>query len=198
MIEQVAINLLKLNDNNPRFIKDEKFQKLVKSIKEFPAMLQLRPIVVNEDMVVLGGNMRLRACKEAGLKEVPIIKASNLTEAQQNEFIIKDNVGFGEWAWDELANGWDTELLTVWGLDIVGFDVNADKFGEGFSLADGQKPPFQQMTFTLADEQATIIKNAMEDIKQTDEYKFGEFFENENSNGNALALIVQQWAELKK
>jgi hypothetical protein len=198
MIEQLPISMLKLNDNNPRFIKDEKFQKLVKSIKEFPEMLQLRPIVVNDNYIVLGGNMRLRACKEAGLKQVPIIKASSLTEAQQNEFMIKDNVGFGEWSWDDLANNFDTELLTDWGMDIVGFDVDADKFGEGFSLAEGDKPPFQQMTFTLADEQATVIKNAMEDIKQTDEYKFGEFFNNENSNGNALALIVQQWAEQRK
>ena len=87
------------NPNNPRLIKDDKFKKLVQSIKDFPQMLAIRPIVVNADMIVLGGNMRLKACKEAGLKEVPIIKASSLTPEQQREFIIKDNVGFGEYDW---------------------------------------------------------------------------------------------------
>jgi ParB-like chromosome segregation protein Spo0J len=114
----VKISEVKSNPNNPRIIKDDKFQKLVASIKELPQMLQLRPIVVNEDMVVLGGNMRLKACKEAGLKEIPIIKATDLSEEQQRAFIIKDNVGFGEWDWDALANEWDAELLTEWGLDV--------------------------------------------------------------------------------
>lgn len=117
-ITTVKINEVKNNPNNPRIIKDDKFQKLVLSIQELPQMLQLRPIVVNEDMVVLGGNMRLKACKEAGLKEVPIIKATDLSEEQQRAFIIKDNVGFGEWDWDALANEWDAELLTEWGLDV--------------------------------------------------------------------------------
>ena len=117
-ITEVSINQIKANPNNPRTIRDEKFAKLVRSIKEFPEMLQLRPIVVNDDMIVLGGNMRLKACKEAGLKKVPIIKASDLTEDQQREFIIKDNVGFGEWDWEMLANEWDTEQLEDWGLHI--------------------------------------------------------------------------------
>ena len=118
----VNISEVKTNKDNPRFIKDEKFNKLVKSIKEFPEMLKLRPIVVNSDMVVLGGNMRLKACKEAGLKEVHILKADDLTEAQQREFIVKDNVGFGEWDWDIIANEWDNEQLEDWGMEIVGFD----------------------------------------------------------------------------
>ena len=109
---------IKSNPNNPRIIKDDKFKKLVASIKEFPQMLSLRPIVVNDDMIVLGGNMRLKACKEAGLKEVPIIKASDLNEEQQKAFIIKDNVGYGEWDWDMLANEWDAEELVEWGLDV--------------------------------------------------------------------------------
>jgi DNA modification methylase len=119
---KLPINQVKANPNNPRIIKDDKFKKLVQSIKEFPEMLELRPIVVNEDMVVLGGNMRLKACKEAGLDKVPVIKASNLTEEQQKEFIIKDNVGFGEWDWNDLANNWDAEKLQEWGLDIPGFE----------------------------------------------------------------------------
>jgi ParB-like chromosome segregation protein Spo0J len=115
---KVAIREIKPNTNNPRFIKDDKFRKLVKSIKEFPEMLELRPIVVDSDMIVLGGNMRLKACIEAGLTEVPILVADQLTEEQKNEFIVKDNVGFGEWDWDLLANEWDTYLLEEWGLDL--------------------------------------------------------------------------------
>ena len=114
-IQSTAITEIRLNPNNPRVIKDDKFKKLVKSIQEFPQMLEIRPIVVNDQMIVLGGNMRLKACIEAGLTEVPVIKASSLTPEQQNEFIIKDNVGFGEWEWDVLANEWDVEKLTEWG-----------------------------------------------------------------------------------
>ena len=121
--ELIAISKVKANPNNPRIIKDEKFKKLIKSIQEFPQMLEIRPIVVNEEMIVLGGNMRLKACQEAGLKEVHIIKASELTEEQQKEFIIKDNVGFGEWDWNDLANNWDSDKLEEWGLDIPGFEA---------------------------------------------------------------------------
>ena len=195
--QKVKISEVKANPNNPRLIKDDKFKKLVKSIQEFPEMLSLRPIVVNADMIVLGGNMRLKACKEAGLKEVDIIKADDLTEEQQKQFIIKDNVGFGEWDWEDLANNWDAEQLTDWGVDIPGFD-NVEDLGESFSLPDGDKAPFQQMTFTLADEQAQQIKNAIDDIKETQEYKYAETMGNENSNGNALYLIIMQWAEQKK
>jgi hypothetical protein len=194
----VPITQVVPNTSNPRIIKDDKFKKLVKSIKEFPEMLNLRPIVVDADMVVLGGNMRLKACQAAGLKEVPIIVADQLTPEQQAEFIIKDNVGFGEWDWDILANEWDAALMTDWGLDIGGFDLKAEEFGEEFSLPDGDKSPFQQMTFTLADEQAEQIKNAIADIKATDDYKYCETFGNENSNGNALYLIIMQWAEQRK
>ena len=117
-MELVKITQVRPNENNPRFIKDYKFKKLVTSIKEFPEMLKLRPIVVNSDMVVLGGNMRLKACKEAGLKEVWILKAEELIEAQQREFIVKDNVGFGDWDWDLLANEWNNTQLGEWGLDV--------------------------------------------------------------------------------
>ena len=117
-MERVDIKQVRSNPNNPRFIKGNKFEKLVKSIKEFPQMLDLRPIVVNQDMIVLGGNMRLKACEEAGLKEVPIIFADNLTPEQEKEFIIKDNSSFGEWDWDLLANEWETDQLIDWGMDI--------------------------------------------------------------------------------
>ena len=191
------ISSIKPNQNNPRLIKDDKFKKLVKSIQEFPEMLNLRPIVINADNIVLGGNMRLKACKEAGLKQVPVILAEDLTEEQQKQFIIKDNVGFGEWDWNDLANNWDSQQLDEWGLDIPGFD-NVEDLGESFSLPDGDKPPFQQMTFTLADEQAEQIKNALDEMKGTQEYKYAETMGNENSNGNALYLIIMQWAEQRK
>jgi site-specific DNA-methyltransferase (adenine-specific) len=114
----IDIKKVKNNPNNPRVIKDDKFKKLVESIKSFPKMLEIRPIVVNEDMIVLGGNMRLKASQTAGLKEVPIIIANDLTEEQQREFIIKDNVSGGEWDWDALANEWDADELDAWGLDV--------------------------------------------------------------------------------
>jgi hypothetical protein len=115
---KVAVSKIKPNPTNPRIIKDGKFQKLVKSIQEFPEMLDLRPIVVDEDMVVLGGNMRLKACIAAGLKEVPIKVAESLTSEQKAEFIIKDNASFGEWDWDLLANEWEASDLSDWGIDV--------------------------------------------------------------------------------
>lgn len=115
---------IKSNPNNPRLIKDDKFRKLVKSIKDFPEMLEKRPLICSTDeegnYIVLGGNMRLKASKEAGLKEMPIILADDWSEEQRKEFIIKDNVGFGEWDWDDLANEWDLEDLQDWGLDLPG------------------------------------------------------------------------------
>jgi ParB-like chromosome segregation protein Spo0J len=125
-IRSVKLSEVKSNPNNPRIIKDDKFRKLVNSIQEFPKMLEIRPIVVNADMIVLGGNMRLKACKEAGLKEVPIIFADDLTEDEQKQFIIKDNVGFGEWDWDMLANEWEPELLNEWGLEVPNWGETPD------------------------------------------------------------------------
>ena len=193
----MLIQEIKSNPNNPRLIKDHKFKQLVKSIQDFPQMLELRPIVIDENNMVLGGNMRLKACLEAGMTDVPVIHANNLTEEKKREFIIKDNVSFGSHDWSELANNWDVDLIQEWGLDIIGFD-NVEDLGEGFNLPDGDKSPFQQMTFTLADEQATQLKNAIEEIKRTIEYKYAETMGNENSNGNALYLIIMQWAEQRK
>jgi len=117
-IEKVKISEVKNNPNNPRVIKNDDFRKLVKSIKDAPWMLELRSIVVNDDNVVLGGNQRLRACKEAGLKEIYITKASELSEEQQREFIVKDNLSSGEWDWDALANEFESEQLKGWGMDL--------------------------------------------------------------------------------
>lgn len=125
-MEIVKISAIKANSKNPRVIKDDKFKKLVQSIREFPDMLNKRPLIcftdVDKKYVVLGGNMRLKAAQEIGLKEMPIILADDWTQEQKDEFLIKDNVGFGEWDWDQLANEWDAELLDKWGLDIPNFD----------------------------------------------------------------------------
>jgi DNA modification methylase len=132
------INEIKPNPNNPRIIKDDKFKKLVKSIQDFPQMLELRPIVIDENNIVLGGNMRLKACIEAGLKDVPVKQAKELTEEQKKEFIVKDNVGYGEWDWDDLANNWNVEDLTEWGLDIPNFEPEVLEAEEdGFAVPDG-------------------------------------------------------------
>lgn len=134
----MKITDIKPNPNNPRIIKDDKFKKLVKSIKDFPQMLELRPIVIDENNIVLGGNMRLKACIEAGLTDVPVKQAADLTEEQKKEFIVKDNVGFGEWDWDDLANNWDEELLTEWGLDIPNFEPEVLEAEEDdFAVPDG-------------------------------------------------------------
>jgi DNA modification methylase len=138
-IEYVPIWKVKNNPNNPRLVKDDKFKKLVKSIQDFPDMLDKRPIIVNEDMIVLGGNMRLKACNEAGLKEVPII-VTNWTEEQQRQFIIKDNLGYGEWDWDMIANEWDENELNEWGLDIPNFEgdmVELDAVEDDFDAPEG-------------------------------------------------------------
>lgn len=129
-MEILKISEVKLNPNNPRIIKDDKFKKLVQSIKDFPEMLNIRPIVVNQDMIILGGNMRYKACKEAGLKEIPII-ITDLSEDKQREFLIKDNTSGGEWDWEVLANEWNSEELEAWGLDLPTFDTNGDAEDEG-------------------------------------------------------------------
>jgi len=201
----MKLSKIKSNPNNPRLIKDDKFKKLVQSISEFPEMMEKRPIVcvtdVDGSIFPLGGNMRLKALQELKYKDIPdswILMADELTEEKRREFVIKDNVGFGEWDWDDLANNWDAEQLTDWGLDIPNFVNDTDEFGTDFELPEGDKAPFQQMTFNLADEQAIQIKNAIEEIKRTEEYKYVETMGNENSNGNALYLIIMQWAEQKK
>ena len=167
----VKISEIKPNPNNPRLIKDEKFAKLVNSIKGFPEMLEIRPIVVNSDMIVLGGNMRLKACKEAGLKEIPVIFADDLTEEQQREFIIKDNVGFGEWDWDMIANEWEPEQLEDWGLDIVGFDAepNLDEL-----IGDEKNKP---ATLKITFESPEQLQQAEIDIQELLDRKYeGAYF----------------------
>jgi ParB-like chromosome segregation protein Spo0J len=138
-IELVPIGSIHKNPKNPRIIKDGAFKKLVKSIKDFQQMLFIRPVVVDSESMILGGNMRWEAAKEAGRKDVPIIRADDLTEEQKREFIIKDNVSGGAWDWSELANNWDAGLLNEWGLDApVPEPIELNDGGAGGN-ADGNK-----------------------------------------------------------
>lgn len=191
---------------NPRFIKDNRFKALVKSIEDAPEMLDYRTLLVfphDKKFVIIAGNMRFRACKEIGYKELPCYVLPEETPAYKlREYAIKDNIGFGADDWDILMNEWDTQELKDWGYEfpkeLDGIEVNEDEMSEEFSLKDGDKEPFQQMTFTMADEQAELIKNAIADCKALEEYKYCETFGNENTNGNALYLIVSQWAAARK
>ena len=169
MVKQVPISKVKANKGNPRFIRDEKFAKLVKSLREFPDMAKLRPIIVNAEMVVLGGNMRLKAMQELKWETVPVIVAENLTRQQQAEFVIKDNVGFGEWDWEMLANQWDADLLTDWGLDIPHFEpeldysdknkeIDTDEFGSEMII----KLKYSEDDYNLVREQLSKIASTPE------------------------------------
>jgi hypothetical protein len=169
MQKTVKISDVKVNPNNPRLIKDDKFKKLVQSVKDFPEMLNIRPIVVNKDMIILGGNMRFKACKEAGLKEVPII-ITDLTEEQQKEFLIKDNVSGGEWDWDILANEWDAEEITSWGLDLPIFDLEPsydDLIGD-----EKNKPATMKITFKTVEQ----LQEAENDIQELIDRKYNGAF----------------------
>jgi ParB-like chromosome segregation protein Spo0J len=133
-IEIIDIKKVKGNSSNPRTIKDEKFMSLVRSIKEFPEMLRIRPIVVDENMVVLGGNQRLKACHAAGMKEVPIIRASELSDAQKKEFVIKDNVSFGQWDDKALQEDWGDVDLEGWGIEQKESKMEMSGNGESCSI----------------------------------------------------------------
>lgn len=184
----MKISDIKANPNNPRIIKDDKFKKLVESVKNFPEMLELRPIVVNKDMIILGGNMRFKACKEAWIKEIPVIIADNLTEEQEREFLIKDNVSGGEWDWDILANEWDKEELEEWGLDVP--FVDTDSLNDDFSLPDWEKGEIETVTFTLHRDQNESLQEALAISKSKWPFVYTG---NENWNGNALARIIETY-----
>lgn len=158
-IETIQISKIKLNPNNPRLIKDDKFTKLVQSIKDFPEMLNIRPIVVNEDMIILGGNMRFKACKEAGLKEVPIIKASGLSEEKQREFLIKDNLAGGEWDWT-LLQGWDSLELEDWGLSINNFDTDNINLDQFFEESNETKEVKNKIVLEYTNEEFELVNEA--------------------------------------
>lgn len=188
---------------NPRVLRDEQYKRLKKSIEDNPEMLTLRELLVyphNGKYVVIGGNMRLRILQDLGEKQVPCkIIAEDTPVEKLRAYTIKDNTSGGEWDWDDLANEWDAAELDDWGLELpADWNVNPDDFGDDFSLKDGDKAPFQQMSFVLADEQANVIKKAMKDAQHLEEYKYMETMGNTNSNGNALYLIVKQWVDARR
>lgn len=192
------ISEIKTNPDNPRKISRENMERLIQSIKDFPQMLEIRPIVIDENNIALGGNMRIQAAIEAGLDKIPVIRLESLSEDKKREFIIKDNLSYGDWDWDMIHSDWNIELLEDWGMDMEGFDLSPDDFSDDFKLDDSAKSPIQQRKFIVSDEQAIIIDNAISDIQKTEEFKYVETFANENRNGNALYLIISQWAEQRK
>ncbi|MBC6988957.1 ParB N-terminal domain-containing protein [Hymenobacter sp. BT491] len=193
--ELVPIEQVKLNDHNPRLIKDDRFAQLVKSLQEFPEMLHLRPLVVDEDGVVLGGNMRLHALLHLKHTEVPITRALGLTEEQKREFVIKDNGSFGAWDWDTLSSGdWpDAATLNEWGVDVPKewADIEPELLDD-IALPDGEKPGFGQITFILTDLQKQEVETAIQLAKAEEPADF-EGTGNDNSNGNALAAIIAEY-----
>ena len=144
-------------------------------------MLDIRPIVVNEEMIVLGGNMRLKACQEAGLKEVPIIKASELSAEKQREFIVKDNVGFGEWDWDMVANEWDNDLLNEWGLDVWQPEVEVD-----YSILDEEDVSSQLEDMTNGVKKAIQIEFNSEHYEEA--YDLVKFWRNKEAYVGGMIL----------
>lgn len=146
---EIDISKIKPNPSNPRIIKDDRFEKLVKSIKDFPKMMELRPIIVDSNNMILGGNMRLKALNYLSYKKIPkswIKQASDLTDKEKEQFIIKDNVGFGDWDWDMLANEWNEDELNEWGLDC-------------FNLKEGIELPVSEVLNQL-DKKADSYMNA--------------------------------------
>jgi hypothetical protein len=187
---KVPINTIKVSPDNPRVIKGDKFIKLKKSIKEFPQMMDLRPIIVDETNTVLGGNMRLQACIELGLKKVSIIQINNFTEQQKKEFIIKDNASFGEWDWDVLANEWEVQDLSEWGLDIPGayFDdavepeFDKDELDKNLDTYINNK--VKQITLYFDSEQYEYALKKLEEVGES---------ENIDSNTDVVLFLLETY-----
>jgi ParB-like chromosome segregation protein Spo0J len=173
-IKMVKIDKIKINPSNPRVIKDYKYKKLLKSITEFPEMLMLRPIVVDNDMVILGGNQRYRACQEAGIKDVPIILASELNKEQIDRFVITDNVSFGDWDYDMLANNWDSELIDASGLDLWKMPEDVD-----YSILDDEDVSEQLDDMTNGVKKAIQIEFEAEHYEEA--YQLVKFWRERNA-----------------
>jgi hypothetical protein len=168
----VKITDVKPNPKNPRVIKDGKFKQLVKSIQEFPDMLNKRPLIVFTDIdnkyVVLGGNMRLKALNELNYKEIPVIIADEWTEEQKAEFLIKDNVGFGEWDWDQLISEWDAEKLDEWGLNVPVFD-NVDYSEKNKEIDIDNLDSEMTIKLNFVETDYWIVKEKLSEIAATPE-----------------------------
>jgi ParB-like chromosome segregation protein Spo0J len=187
----MKISEIKLNKSNPRIIKDYKFEKLKKSISEFPKMLELRPMVIDNDNVVLGGNMRLTALKDLGYKEIPdnwVKRASELTDEEKQRFVIADNVGFGDWDWDILANEWDSELIADWGLDVPSFEVDVD-----YSILDDQDTDHQLQD--MADGVKKAIQIEFEPEHYDEAYQLVKFW---REKGAYVGKMILDYLKLEK
>lgn len=167
-MESIAISKVRPNSENPRYIKDEKFKKLVQSLRDFPEMANVRPIVVNQEMVVLGGNMRLKAMQEAGWKEVPV-EVVDWSEEKQREFIIKDNAQFGEWSYDDLANNWDAEDLKEWGLDVWQPEEDLDYSGANQEIDVDNLDGSMTIKLNYTEEDYWKVKQALSKVAETPE-----------------------------
>ncbi len=159
MPKTIKLASLKPNPDNPRYITEAKFEALKRSIRDFPAMMALRPMVVDDQGTVLGGNMRLKALAELGYQDIPaawVIKAKDLTEEQSREFVVKDNIGFGDWDWDILANDWADEPLGDWGLEVYSGQPNTeiasfDAITWNLALKFGDRESYEQVKQALAE-----------------------------------------------
>jgi len=187
--ELIDINKVKLNPDNPRKIVKAKFDKLVRSIKEFPQMLDIRPIVVDENLVVLGGNMRLQALKEAGYTQVPIVKAEDLTDEQKREFVVKDNISYGEWDWDILANEYDAYELDEMGMDLDPRLFSAPEDDDSASEATNTK--FNDYTIFFGTEREMDVWYAF--LRRLKE----KFSDTENVSTRILRYIAEVYGENK-
>lgn len=206
--EIVNISLIEANEgqivgvpSNPRTISIEKMEALKRSIQSLPDMLSIRELLVyplNGRYIVLGGNMRYRACLALGCKEIPCkVVPKNTPSDKLRAIVIQDNNSYGETDWDIIANEWDVNELKDWSMDLpADWEITPDNFSDGFSLPDGEKPNSEKLTFTVSSEQADLIKTAIDFTKSNG--LECETFGNENSNGNALYQIVKQWEEQRK
>jgi len=200
-IKDRPISELIFAEYNPRELTSDQHQQLKDSLTRFGIV---DPVIINTHKdrkdIIVGGHQRTKVWKEMGNKEIPTIEV-NLNPEKERELNIRLNKNSGQWDWEALTEHFDTDKLVEWGFDgeeIGEWGLNPDELNEDFSLNDGDKPPFQQITFTLSDKQAEIIQNAITEVKNTEEYKYVETFGNENSNGNALYLLITQWVEQKK
>lgn len=184
-IQVVPIEQVKLNEANPRLIKDNRFEQLVQSLIDFPDMLHVRPLVVDENNVVLGGNMRLHAALRLGYHEIPILQVLGWTEHQKREFLIKDNASFGEWNFEILANEWSMEPLGAWGIDLPkdwleeptesgSGGAGADDSPDGEEEEEYEQRPTMTITFTSAED----LQQAEIDVQELLDRKYPNAFFN--------------------
>ena len=199
-IELIEINKLKPATYNPRQISTKQYNDLKESIERFGLV---DPIVVNKDMTIIGGHQRYKIWKEKAKKSnvkditIPCV-VLELNKEQERELNVRLNKSGGEFDMDILANEFNIDDLVDWGFKHIDLGLNIDKLDDTFTLDDSDKKPIQNITFVLADKQVDYIKTKINDIKKTEQFNYIETFGNENSNGNALYLLVSQWVEQKK